>query len=138
MKFNRKSKVKADIPTASLPDIIFMLLFFFMVTTVLKLYDGLIVDLPEAVNIEKIESRIHTSYLWINDEGSMTFDDVSVSLHDRSLYNSAYKRVSADQHLIMSLKYDKKVKMGLITDANNNLRQAGALRVNFATGLKIR
>ena len=138
MKFNRKSKVKSDIPTASLPDIIFMLLFFFMVTTVLRLFEGLPVDLPEAINIEKIESRRHTSYLWISSKGLMSFDDARVSVNDESLYRSALNRVNSDPQLMMSLKYDKKVPMELINDANNELRKANALRVNFATGLKVR
>ncbi|KPK90558.1 hypothetical protein AMJ80_08265 [bacterium SM23_31] len=138
MKFNRKSKVKSDIPTASLPDIIFMLLFFFMVTTVLRLFEGLPVDLPEAMKIQKIESRRHTSYLWISSKGLMSFDDARVSVNDESLYRSASNRVNSDPQLTMSLKYDKKVPMELINDANNELRKANALRVNFATGLKVR
>jgi len=136
MKFNRKSKVKSNIPTASLPDIIFMLLFFFMVTTVLRLYDGLVVDLPAAKSIEKIESRRHTSYLWINYEGRMSFDDFVVNIDDGSLYKRAYNRRMETPQLMMSLKYDKKVPMGLVSLANDELRKATALIVNFATRFK--
>lgn len=138
MKFNRKSQVKSNIPTASLPDIIFMLLFFFMVTTVLRLYDGLVVDLPAAKSIEKIESRRHTSYLWINYEGRMSFDDFVVNIDDGSLYKQAYNRRMETPQLMMSLKYDKKVPMGLVSLANDELRKATALIVNFATRFKAR
>ena len=138
MKFNRKSQVKSKIPTASLPDIIFMLLFFFMVTTVLRLYEGLMVDLPDSVSIEKIESRRHTSYLWINREGRMSFDDVIVKPEDHSLYTKAFTRRMQDPQITMSLKYDKSVPMGLISLANDELRKANALIVNFATGFKAR
>ena len=56
MKFSKKTKISSEIPTASMPDIIFMLLVFFMVTTVLKEYSGLPVSLPTAKRIEKLKS----------------------------------------------------------------------------------
>ena len=55
MKLNRKVKISSDIPTASMPDIIFMLLIFFMVTTVLREYSGLDVELPKAKRIQKLK-----------------------------------------------------------------------------------
>ena len=48
MKLDRKVNISSDIPTASMPDIIFMLLIFFMVTTVLREYSGLDIELPKA------------------------------------------------------------------------------------------
>ena len=61
MKLERKSERKTDIPTASLPDIIFMLIFFFMVSSVLKKSEGLPITLPEAQQIQKLESRVHVA-----------------------------------------------------------------------------
>ena len=52
MKFQKKQQTLEGIPTASMPDIVFMLLIFFMVTTVLKKFDGLPLDLPHARKIE--------------------------------------------------------------------------------------
>ena len=54
MKFRRKSAVESKISTSSMPDIIFMLLIFFMVTTVLREFSGLPVSLPRAERIEKL------------------------------------------------------------------------------------
>ena len=51
MKFSRKTKISSEIPTSSMPDIIFMLLIFFMVTTVLREYSGLQVNIPKAEKI---------------------------------------------------------------------------------------
>ena len=66
MKLNRKVNISSDIPTASMPDIIFMLLIFFMVTTVLWEYSGLDVELPKAKRIQKLKSKsAHCSYLAI-------------------------------------------------------------------------
>ena len=52
MKLNRKNKQNNEISTASLPDIIFMLLIFFMVTTVMREFEGLDIVLPRAEKIE--------------------------------------------------------------------------------------
>ena len=52
MKFIRKTTLSSEIPTASMPDLIFMLLIFFMVTTVLREYSGLPIELPKAKRIE--------------------------------------------------------------------------------------
>lgn len=138
MKFNRKSKVGSDISTASMPDIIFMLLIFFMVTTVLREYTGIPeIKLPDAESIEKIEGRRHTSYLWIHPEEGWVFDDKpNITVDD--LYKLAYNRRLDDPQLLMSLKFDEKVTMSEITLALSQLRKAQALRVNFATVSKIR
>ena len=56
MKLNRKNKQKSEISTSSLPDIIFMLLIFFMVTTVMREFEGLDIVLPRAEKIEKLEN----------------------------------------------------------------------------------
>ena len=56
MKFSKKSKVNVAIPTTSMPDIIFMLLIFFMVATVFKQFSGLKVRLPDAEKIQKGDS----------------------------------------------------------------------------------
>ena len=53
MRVNRKTQLDSEIPTASMPDIIFMLLMFFMVTTVLRESSGLPIPLPKAKRIEK-------------------------------------------------------------------------------------
>ena len=69
MKIAKKTSVKREISTASLPDIIFMLLIFFMVTTVMREYEGLDVIMPRAKMIEKLESKRHTAYIWATKDG---------------------------------------------------------------------
>ncbi|RMG61328.1 MAG: biopolymer transporter ExbD, partial [Calditrichaeota bacterium] len=78
IKIEKKSKTKIGIPTASMPDIIFQLLIFFMVTTVLRQYTGLKVELPEAVKIEKLPSKRHVSTIWIDRFNNIVIDDVTV------------------------------------------------------------
>jgi len=138
MKFDRRTEVTSEISTASMPDIVFMLLFFFMVTTVLRVFTGLQVDLPDAEAIQKIESRTHTAYLWIDRTGTMSFNDFIVKPEDDTLYQIAYQYKNNDTQLIMSLKFDAAVPFEFVSKANNELRKAGALIVNFATNSKIR
>jgi len=67
MQFERKHKISTAIPSASLPDIIFMLLIFFMVATVFKQFSGLKVSLPDAEMVRKIPgSKRHIVTIWID------------------------------------------------------------------------
>ena len=131
MKVHRKTKVSSDIPTASMPDIIFMLLIFFMVTTVLREYSGLPVDLPKAKRIEKLKSKRHTSHIWISKEGLISIQD---KLHSvENVRHVMYDIRAADPLLTVSLNADKSAKMGLISNIHNELRKADALKLNYST-----
>ena len=131
MKIQRKTKVSSDIPTASMPDIIFMLLIFFMVTTVLREYSGLSVELPRAKRIEKLKSKRHTSHIWVSKEGLISIQD---KLHSvENVRHVMYDIRAADPLLTVSLKADKSAKMGLISNIHNELRKADALKLNYST-----
>ena len=138
MKIKKKSSSKPIIPTASLPDIIFLLLIFFMVTTVLKKYTGLQVVLPKAEMIDKIESRRHVSYIWIAGDGTVSLDDKIIPRSDMyAVATLMYEKRVADPQLIVSLKADKDSEMEILTLVQEGLRKADALRVNYATLVKV-
>ena len=80
MKFTKKTKVDASIPTAALPDIIFMLLIFFMVTTVFKEFRGIPIRLPSARQIEKLPGKRNVAYVWADDRGRVSMDDKFVEI----------------------------------------------------------
>jgi len=131
MKIQRKTKVSSDIPTASMPDIIFMLLIFFMVTTVLREYSGIPVELPRAKRIEKLKSKRHTTHIWISKEGLISIQDKRCKID--KVRNVMYAIRAADPLLTVSLKADKSAKMGLISNIHNELRKADALKLNYST-----
>ena len=131
MKIQRKTKVSSDIPTASMPDIIFMLLIFFMVTTVLREYSGIPVELPRAKRIEKLKSKRHTTHIWISKEGLISIQDKGCKIDN--VRNVMYAIRAADPLLTVSLKADKSAKMGLISNIHNELRKADALKLNYST-----
>ena len=131
MKFSRKTKLSTEIPTASMPDIIFMLLIFFMVTTVLREYSGLPVTLPKAKRIEKLKSKRHTSHIWVSKDGLISIDDRLFAVDD--VAKIMYDKRSADPQVVVSLKADEEAKMELVSKIHEKLRDADALKLNYSS-----
>ena len=131
MKLNRKTKSSNEISTSSLPDNIFMLLIFFMVTTVMREFEGLDVVLPRAKNIEKLESKRHTSYIWSTKDGLVSVDDKLVNMSD--LGEVMYVKISRDPKLTVSLKADENSLMETLTDIHSQLKKAQALKLNYSS-----
>ena len=130
MKIDRKTHTSREISTASLPDIIFMLLIFFMVTTVMREYEGLDVIMPRAKMIEKLESKRHTTYVWATKDGLVSVDDRIIHIND--LAGLMYNKVAKDPRVTVSLKSDEKATMKLITDIHTQLRTANALKLSYS------
>ncbi|MDA0334579.1 MAG: biopolymer transporter ExbD [bacterium] len=131
MKFARKSRVGATVPTASMADIAFLLLVFFMVSTVFVRYRGLKVDLPEAEKIEKLEMRRHVTSVWVGADGTINIDDRNIPLDQVGVIIHA--QLTANPRLIVSLKADGRAEFGVVSDVIQELRKVEALRINFAT-----
>ena len=132
MKFEGKQKVKPDIPMSSLPDIVFLLLIFFMVSSVFKEFSGLPVTLPNARRIEKLQVKRVWAYMWVNKEGAIYVDDRFVNLSDIS--KIMYKKRIDPLHplKLVSMKIDKGTEMGIVTDIQEQLREADALNINYS------
>ena len=130
MKIERKTHNSNEISTSSMPDIIFMLLIFFMVTTVMREYEGLDVIMPRAKMIEKLESKRHTSYIWATKDGLVSVDDRIININ--SLSGIMYTKIAVDPKITVSLKSDEKTTMKLITDIHTQLRTANALKLSYS------
>lgn len=137
MKFSKKqASTKQAIPTASLPDIIFMLLIFFMVSTVLREVDVKVkYTLPEAVSLEKIDNKRIVTYIWVGNDGRIQFDDNVVDMYD--IRNLAAKKRQQIPSVIMSMRIDQGSRMGIVTDIQQELRKADALRINYSALIKM-
>ena len=130
MKFQKKSKVSEEIPTSSMPDIVFMLLLFFMVTTVFRQYSGIPVELPRAKMIKKLEAKKNVVNLWANAEGEITVDDKMVEMSQLSVI--MYDKVlEIGNRIVTSMKIDKNTSMSVVTGIQEELRDASALTVNY-------
>ena len=136
MKLNRKTKSSNEISTSSLPDIIFMLLIFFMVTTVLREYSGLPVNIPKAEKIEKLKGKRHTAHIWVSKEGLVSINDRLFAVQD--IAKIMYEKRVSDPQLIVSLKADEEAKMELIASIHEELREADALKLNYSTKTLVR
>lgn len=136
MTFNKKrASAKQEIPTSSMPDIIFMLLLFFMVATTLKEVDVYVqYKLPEAEAIEKIENKRLISYIWVGKNGKIQLNDAIVVIDD--IQEIMYKKRVELPNVIVSLRIDKESDMGVVTDIQQALRKASTLRINYSSMLK--
>ncbi len=134
MQFKKKAQAGSGISTASMPDIIFMLLIFFMVCTVIKSSSGLNVILPDAQKIEKLPGKRGVGVIWADRAGNLTIDDRFLNPNDISgvIYQKAIDLTSPLK--IVSLKIDNQVAMERVTQIHEELREVGeaALNVNYS------
>jgi len=145
--FQKKSSgTKQEIPTSAMPDVVFMLLIFFMVTTVLREVELKVkVNLTRAEQIEKIEQKRLVSYLYIGPErlqgGQLGNDKVQIDdaiIDDiPAIRNIMYDKLTEQPKLIVSLRVDENSEFGLLTDVQMELRKAGTLRINYSTKREI-
>ena len=149
-KFKKNKKGGTPpISTASLPDIVFMLLFFFMVTTVMRETEMLVDNiLPQATEVQKLERKSLVSYIYIgapkgNNRKMKYGKDAKIQLND------SYARVADIQSFIIaerearaeeevpllttSIKADVNVKMGIVSDVKQELRKSQAYKINYST-----
>lgn len=131
MRFKRSFRATSAIPTASMADISFLLLVFFMVSTVFVRFRGIPVELPKAEKIEKLESRRDVTNVWVGPKGSINVDDNNITLEQ--VGPLIHAKLTANPRLVVSIKADGKAKFGLISDVLQELRKVEALRVNFST-----
>lgn len=137
MTFEKKrAGAKQDIPTASLPDIIFMLLLFFMVTTTMREVEILVdYKLPSAEALEKIENKRLVSYIWVGKGDKMQINDSIVKIDE--VQNIMYSKRQELPNIIVSLRIDVGTDMGFVTDIQQELRKAFCLRINYSANIKI-
>lgn len=132
MKFKGKVKAETGIPTASLPDIVFLLLIFFMVSSVFKEFTGIPVVLPQAKKIEKLPGKRDIAYIWADANGRISVDDKIVQIDDISSIMYAKRADPMHPLKAVSLKIDRATKMGVVTDIHEQLRKADALNINYS------
>ncbi len=149
MKFiKKKSGNRPEISTASLPDIIFMLLFFFMVVTVMREQELMVnVSVPQATEVEKLENKSLVDHIYIGEpmpkyqnyygrsarvqlnNQISEVDDIAAFVYACNNSKTELDRSRA----IASLRVDKKVTMGIVSDVKTALRKSGRLKVNYSS-----
>lgn len=147
-KFNKKKGGELPaISTASLPDIVFMLLFFFMVATVMRENTLMIKnDLPYADQVEKLDKKDLVMYIYAgkpSDAYKQLGTETRIQLNDKFAgvdeiaafiaAERASKREELVPFLTTALKVDKDANMGVIMDIKQELRKVNALKINYTT-----
>ncbi|WP_281847268.1 ExbD/TolR family protein [Olleya namhaensis] len=147
-KFKKEgSKELPAISTASLPDIVFMLLFFFMVATVMRDSSLKIKNnLPSAAETEKLGQKNLIMFIYagkpsdqyksMGEEPKIQLNDKFADINEIASFvaaERASKREAEIPQLIAALKVDKETNMGLISDIEQQLRKVGQLKINYTT-----
>jgi biopolymer transport protein ExbD len=145
-----KKKKDGGLPpvnTASLPDIVFMLLFFFMVATVMR-EDTLKIQnaLPVADQIEKLDKKNPISYIYagrpnsqykkFGTEARIQLNDKFAEINEIAAFVNAERAALREEqipYLTIALKIDKDANMGIVGDIKQELRKVNALKINYTT-----
>ncbi|MFH1688956.1 MAG: biopolymer transporter ExbD [Candidatus Eisenbacteria bacterium] len=130
MELRRKAGTGARIPTSSMADIAFLLIVFFMVTTIFKLEQGLAITLPRSTAGDKIP-REKVAHIWIDRTGIISIDDMVVSVPD--IEPLVIAKIRENHGLIISFNTDEKAPYRMVNEAMERLKLANALRVSFTT-----
>ncbi|MDN5212578.1 biopolymer transporter ExbD [Fulvivirgaceae bacterium BMA12] len=145
-KFKISSSTSEEIPTSALPDIIFMLLFFFMVTTIVRPHEIMVEQhIPKATQLRKIEKKSLVAHFNIGapknvhqygSEPKIQYNDVFIETRQiPQQVEEARARLSEPEKdkLTISLKIDEEVKMGIVSDVETQLKEVNALKVIYNT-----
>jgi biopolymer transport protein ExbD len=136
------------INTASLPDIVFMLLFFFMVATVMRDNSMMVENtLPPANQIEKLKKdrtmfiyagKPSAQYKNFGTEGRIQINDAFVDVN--SIQPAVFEYIATlpeelKDRVVIALKVDEKTNAGIISDIKQELREANALKIMYVTSV---
>jgi len=135
---------------AAMPDLIFTVLFFFMIVTHMREVKPMVrYNVPQGTELEKAR-KSGMVYLFIgkpvNAHGEVTGDESRIQVNDRYVtleqlgktVNEERAKMSEDdrQHMVVSIRADRDTEMGLINDVKQELRKVGALNINYSASKK--
>jgi biopolymer transport protein ExbD len=136
--FRRKRKDTGGIPTASMSDVAFLLLVFFLSTTKFDIKKGLGINLPAASSQAQTKAKIDPKNLtkvWIDENGAITLktfeSEELVSINQ--LEGKIKKIVANNPEMVISLKTDRKSKYQYMVNALDKLQAAGAEKISLST-----
>jgi biopolymer transport protein ExbD len=142
-KFKKKAEVKQEIPTSSMPDVVFMLLFFFMVTTEMRKSSIEVKQvIPKASQLRKLERKTLVANLYIGQptkpeygtEEKIQANDAFIGTGDIIRWVNEEKSAlieSEREQLTISIKGDKDAKRGIIADVETELRKGNARKILY-------
>ena len=135
MKVKKTKQLEAVIPTASMADIAFLLIVFFMISTVFQV-DRTSVNLPKSSKETRTEVIKESAFVVITNEGRIKASDGVedsrlVNLEDIAILAASWMQKSPNKPVVV--KADADVKYGLVDDVLQHLRDAGVANLKFLT-----
>ena len=128
-------RVSPEIPTASMADIAFLLIVFFLVTTTMYQDKGLSLHLPPVGETKQVQQK-NICNVWINDRDEIAFYDATnqslSQVQFASLRADVEARLAANEKLIVSLKAQRGATYRMFVDVLDELKLAGATRISIA------
>lgn len=152
-RFRRRPHDVPGLNLASMPDLIFTVLFFFMIVTHMRdVKPHVRYAVPQGTEIEKAGRKSGVVYLFIGKpvdaEGRVVSEETRIQLNDRYVSVSQIGEAVAEaraamsdddrQHMVVSIRADRDTEMGIINDVKQELRKAGALNINYSATNKVK
>ena len=141
----KKSTDSPKISTASLPDIMFILLCFFMVSTSMRDTTLIVkVRVPDATEVQKLERKALVSFIYVGQplktsfgtESRIQLNDQFATIDDIQDFIATEREAldEVDRKLMTtSIKADRDTRMGIISDIKQELRKSGAFKINYSS-----
>lgn len=128
-RFKRRRRIEQGIPTGPMADISFLLIIFFMVSTVFVIYRGFPVDLPGAERIDLLKSRRNVVNVWISPAGRIMVDEYDTELS--YVGDVVSRKLEKNPRIVVLVKSDRNTPYRYVSGVIEELKRAGALRVSF-------
>ena len=128
-RFVRVRRISNEIPTGPMADISFLLIIFFMVSTVFVVYRGFPVNLPSAEKIDPLKSRRNAVNIWISPGGRIMVDEFETDLS--KVGGIVQAKLAKNPRIVVLVKSDRNTEYRMISGVIGELRKANALRVSF-------
>jgi biopolymer transport protein ExbD len=129
----RESRVSPEIPTASMADIAFLLIVFFLVTTTMNQDKGLSLHLPPVGETKEVQSK-NILNVWINARDQLAFfeNDQLTPIPSGQLQSQIKERMAENDKLIISVKTERGATYRTFVDVLDDLKMAGATKISIA------
>jgi len=128
-RFRRRRRSEAGIPTGPMADISFLLIIFFMVTTVFVVYRGFPVNLPRAERVDPLKSRRNVVNVWISPSGRIMVDQFDTEL--TGVAGIVHQKLLENPRVVVLVKSDSNTPYHVVSGVIEELKRAQALRVSF-------
>jgi biopolymer transport protein ExbD len=128
--FERRHRVSAGVPTVSMGDIAFLLLIFFMATTIFKVEEGLEVRLPRA-ETSQTQKKDRVLHVWIDRQGRICVNDRFVEAAE--VEDIVRRQIVATPGLVVAFNADERAPYRAVAGVMEALKKANAVRVSFTS-----